>query len=117
MLSANQHRRDLTPSPRATVAVQVMLRIAEEVNRKRIEKIRQARLSEAGEETLAKMPKSGNDAEAIIRSRVIAADMMGVSDGYVGLAKRVKEASPQLLEAGQGHSFRDVSLLIVPSHI
>ena len=98
VLSANQHRRDLTPSQRAVVAFDLQPRIAEDVNRSRIEKIRQARLNEAKGETLPKMAKSGDSAQEPISSRVIAADMMGVSHGYVGLAKRVKEASPELFE-------------------
>ena len=75
-----------------------MPRIAEGVNRKRIEKIRQARSGEPAEETLPNLAKSGNEAEGPVSSRVIAAHMMGVSHGYVGLAKRVKEASPELFE-------------------
>ena len=99
VLSANQHRRDLTPSQRGVIALDLMPRIAVDTNRKRIEKIRQARLDGQEGETLELIPKSGSRAEEPVSSRVIAADIMGVNDRYVGLAKRVKEASPELLEA------------------
>lgn len=42
--SAKQHRRDRTASQRAAVPVAFMPRTTEDINRKRIEKIRQAGL-------------------------------------------------------------------------
>ena len=49
---------------------------------------------------MTKMTRSGGDVEGTASSRAVAADTMGVSGGYVGLAKRVKEAaSPELSEA------------------
>ena len=78
--------------------MELVPRIAEDVNRKRIEKIRQARLDQPEGETLGNSPKTGTEPEAAVSSRVIAASMMGVNDNYVGLAQRVKQASPQLFE-------------------
>lgn len=85
-------------SSSAAGAVGLVPRIAEDVNRKRIEKIRQARLDQPEGETLGNSPKTGTEPEAAVSSRVIAASMMGVNDNYVGLAQRVKQASPQLFE-------------------
>ena len=98
MLSANQHRRDLTPTQRAVVALELMPRIAEDVNRERIEKLQQTLARKAGRECLANSPNTQAEPESPISSRVIAANMMGVGDNYVGLAKRVKEASLELFE-------------------
>ena len=98
VLSANQHRRDLTPSQRAVVAVEVMPRIAEDVNLERIEKLRRTLAREADGECLELLPNTGECDEPRVSSRVIAADMMGVSDRYVALAKRVRDASPELFE-------------------
>ena len=78
--------------------MELVPRVAEDVNRKRIEKIRQARLSEGDGQTLANSPRSGGELDGPISSRAIAADMMGVNDRYVGLAKWVREASPELFE-------------------
>ena len=98
MLSANQHRRDLTPSQRAAVALEAMRRIAEDVNWQRIEKLQQTLARKADGECLELLPNTGECDEPRVSSRVIAADMMGVSDRYVALARRVRDASPKLFE-------------------
>ena len=90
---------DLTASQRAVVGFDLQPRIADDVNRKRIEKIRQARLNEGGGQTLSKMSRSADAGDGAVSSRAIAADIMGVSEGYIHLAKRVKEASPELFES------------------
>lgn len=98
VLSSNQHRRNLTPSQRAVVANETQPLIAEDVNSKRIEKIRQARLRASSGETLSILTGSGTETFSVVTSRAIAADMMGVSTGYVGHTKRIKEADPELYE-------------------
>lgn len=98
VLSSNQHRRDLDPSQRAVVAVDLLPRISEDVNQKRIEKLRQTLQAKADGECQPNLANTQTDEEKPVTSRVIAADIMGVSHGYVGLAKRLKEASPDLFE-------------------
>ncbi|MBT3381441.1 MAG: ParB N-terminal domain-containing protein [Lentisphaerae bacterium] len=98
VLSANQHRRDLTASQRAAVAVDILPEISEDVNRKRIEKIRQARLATSGNQTMANSPESDTNVNAAVTARALAGNMMGVGDNYVGLAKRLKEDAPDLFE-------------------
>ena len=98
VLSSNQHRRDLTSSQRAAVAVDILPQISEDVNQKRIEKIREARLSAAGNQTMENSPESESAEDSPITARALAGDMMGVNDSYVGLAKRLKDASPELFE-------------------
>ena len=98
VLSSNQHRRDLTSSQRAAVAVDILPQISEDVNQKRIEKIREARLSAAENQTMENSPESGTTEDSPITARALAGDMMGVNDSYVGLAKRIKDASPELFE-------------------
>jgi len=67
-------------------------------NRKRIEKLRRTLAAKAGNECVANSLHTGSSAAGVPRARVIAADMMGVGDNYVGLAKRIKDASPELFE-------------------
>ena len=45
VLSSNQHRRDLSPSQRAVVALTLIPEISEKVAAERIEKIREYRLN------------------------------------------------------------------------
>ena len=98
MRGANQHRRDLTASQRAAVAVELIPRITEDVNRKRIEKLEQTLARKTDSECMENSPDTQEPTESPIRSRAIAGDIMGVNDNYVGLAKRLKEASPELFE-------------------
>ena len=72
--------------------------ISETVNRRRIEKLRRTRAEDPSDETLSILTRSGDKAAETVSSREIAADMMGVSEGYVGHAKRIKEQSPPLFE-------------------
>ena len=96
VLSSNRHRRKLTPSQRAVVANEILPKIAGDVNQKRIEKIRQTKRQQASGDTLPILAKCPENDETKISSRVIAAHMMGVSSGYVGDAKRIKEADLEL---------------------
>ncbi|MBT3377469.1 MAG: hypothetical protein HN742_34675 [Lentisphaerae bacterium] len=96
VLSSNQFRRKLSTSQCAVVAFDIMPKIAERVNSKRIEKIRQAMLLRSSGKTLEISPKTTDDAAKPISSRAIAADMLGVNDNYVGHAKRIKEADLDL---------------------
>jgi len=98
VLSSNQHRRNLTPSQRAIVAFDILPRIAEDTNLKRIEKLRETLARKAGGECSAISPNTQRELERTVSSRAIAADMMGVSENYVGHAKRIKEADPELYE-------------------
>ena len=96
VLSSNQHRRHLTASQRAVVANEAQPMVAVEVNAKRIEKIRQARLQQLAREFPSILTGSPDSALSPTESRAIAADMMGVSSGYVSHARRIKEADPEL---------------------
>ena len=70
--------------------------VAAEVNAKRIEKIRQARLQQLAGESPSILTGSPGSALSPTESRAIVADMMGVSSGYVSHARRIKEADPEL---------------------
>ena len=78
VLSANQHRRDLTASQRAAAAADLIPRIAEDVNRKRVERLRHTLARKAGGECLAKSPNTEGEPDTPVSSRVVAASMMGV---------------------------------------
>ena len=78
--------------------MELVPRIAEDVNRKRIERLQQTLARKAGGECLANSPNTQVEPESPVSSRVIAASMMGVGDNYVGLAKRVREPSREFFE-------------------
>ena len=62
------------------------------------ERLRQTLARKAGGECLGEVPNTGNGDEEPVSSRALAAHMMEVGDNYVGLAKQVREASPELFE-------------------
>ena len=84
MLSANQHRREMSKFPRAAVAVQLLPLISEDVLDKRVAMITATQRQRQGGEIVALMPQSPPEGAGSLRSRAIAADLMGVSDRYVG---------------------------------
>ena len=98
VLNVNQYHRELTKSQRAAVAVELIPYISEDVNRRRIEKIRAARqrAKQAEGETWTLMSGSPNEADAAARARDIAAQIMGVSGTYVQMALRGKGEAPDL---------------------
>jgi len=96
VLASNQHRRHLTASQRAVVAHEAQPMIAADVNAKRIEKIRETKRRQASGDTMSILTECGAETPPPITSRAIAADVMGVSSGYVAHAKRIKEADPEL---------------------
>lgn len=57
-----------------------------------------ARTDDQKKETLPNLARSPQTGADRVNSRVLAGDLMGVSHGYVGAAKRLKEASPDLFE-------------------
>lgn len=98
VLSSNQHRRKLTPSQRSVVARDIMPKVAEDVNGKRIEKLRATLARKAEGECSVRLPNTQSGNDPVIDSRVIAGDMMGVSATYVDRAIRVGREDPALLE-------------------
>jgi len=98
VLSSNQHRRNLTLSQRGVVAFDIMPKIAQDVNQKRIEKLRETLARKAGGECSVILTNTQGEAGSLVDSRVLAGDIMGVSASYVGHAKRIKEADPELYE-------------------
>ena len=98
VLSSNQHRRNLTPSQRGIVAFDITPGIARDVNRKRIEKLRETLARKAGGECLTISSNTQSEVDRPVSTRAIAADMMGVSENYVEHAKRIKEADAELFE-------------------
>ena len=97
VLSSNQHRRKLSASQRGVVANETQPMVSEDVNAKRIEKIRQTMLEKASGKTSSRLIRTTQEGpKPVVSSQAIVADMLGVSTGYVGHAKRIKEADPEL---------------------
>ena len=69
-----------------------------EVEKHRIENISAARklLGHKDTETVALMPQSNLGPDGSVRTRDIAAQMMGVSEAYAGWAARVQREDPEL---------------------
>lgn len=89
VVSRNLHRRSLTPSQRATIAVDVKDRLNGEYKERSL-----ANLGWGGKNP-HRVPNIGNSAANAERE---AAGMMDVSHGYVSDASRVRAASPELFE-------------------
>jgi len=103
VLAANQFHRQMTSSQRAVVAANLLPHIAGDVNRKRIEKIRQARLRKLGRESLTLVSRSPEGEAEVVSSRQIAADRMEVSEGYINMVQRLqREASDVIPEIFAG---------------
>ena len=98
VLDANVHRRELSKSQRAAVAAILVPVLAEDVAAERIEKIRAARLAALGGEIRSSLTQSPSSTQSTVRSRDLAAQMMGVSTGYVQHALRVQRERPDLFE-------------------
>ncbi|WP_165250169.1 hypothetical protein [Paludisphaera soli] len=91
VLAENEVRRDLTPSQRAALAVEVKKRLGEEYRERSI-----ANLKYSGEEAKDRVTKIGN---SMANAQAEAAEALGVSKGYVHDAERIEETSPQTFEA------------------
>ena len=98
VIAANQHRRELSKSLRAVVAVDLLPHISKDVNRKRIEKLKQSLAARREGECLSQMTNTRSDSGAAVSARAVAADIMGVSDGYVGYAQQLQRDAPELFE-------------------
>ena len=98
VLSANQHRRELTKSQRAVVAMDLLPMVSEKVARERLEKIRKTWEAKREGGWVELMPPNLGEADGRTLARAVAADMMGVSDRYVQYAVRVRREDPALLE-------------------
>ena len=98
VLSANQHRRELTKSQRAVVAMGLLPMVSEEVAQERLEKIRKTWEAKRDAGWWELMPTNLDEADGPTRARAVAADMMGVSDRYVQYAVRVQREDAALLE-------------------
>ena len=98
VLSVNQNRRELSKSQRAKVAVELLLLISEDVNRKRIERLRETlRLKQTGESMLLVADTPDGVSEPVL-ARVLVADLMGVSGVYVQMALQLQRANPAMFE-------------------
>jgi phage N-6-adenine-methyltransferase len=97
VLSRNLHRRHLTSSQRAVLALEVEPLFAEAARERQRRAAGQtnAKLNRAHDETLtSRLTEALDRAEA----REQAAKVANVSTGYVSYAKQVAQASPELLE-------------------
>ena len=98
VLSVNQNRRELSKSQRAKVAVELLPLISEDVNRKRIERLRETlRLKQTGESMLL-VADTPDDATGTVLARSLAADLMGVSGAYVQMAIQLKRLNHDMFE-------------------
>lgn len=97
VLAANQFHRQMNASQRAVVAGNLLPHIADDVNEKRIEKIRQYQLTKSEKQTLTGLSGSGNADGTEVSSRQIAADIMQVSEGYINMVQRLQREAPELI--------------------
>jgi hypothetical protein len=84
VLSHNLHRRHLTTSQRAAIAVDVLPMFEEEARKRQGQRT----------DLLADRPKS----DSAIHARDAAADALNVGSRTVGRAKQIKEADPEVFE-------------------
>ena len=108
VVSANLHRRQLTAGQRAAIAAEtkpaIEAEIQEEMIKKQAKEARRAVQSLGGVDlnrmTIGCLPKIGNGLTSTggRNARAEAACLMGVSNGYVSDALRIKEASPEIFE-------------------
>ena len=98
VFSANQYHRDMTPSQRAAVAALLLPHIAEGVNQKRIEKLRETLRQKQTGECLMNSSNTQDAAAEPVSAHTIAAHMMRVSRAYVVSACRVLRDAPELFE-------------------
>jgi len=96
VISANQHRRDLSKPQRAAVATDLMPMMSGDINQKRIARLRKTLAAKKDGECLLKIANTQNTADKVVSARAIAADLMGVSSAYVGRAIQLKRESPEL---------------------
>ena len=95
---SSQHHRKMGKTQRATVAAILMPHISPDVWQRRAEKISQIRRGTTPDEVRALIPESEDGANPEVRERIIAAQIMGVSDRYVGDALRLQSEDPELFE-------------------
>lgn len=88
VVSLNVHRRSLSPSQRAALAVDLLPALEEEARRRQLSGLKQ------GDDSPLVPPGTNGDG----RSRCQAADLLGVGETSVGRAKRVKRDDPDLFE-------------------
>jgi len=78
------------------VAVNLLPHISEDVNEQRIEKLKQTLAAKQAGECMSQMTDTQSTSESTVTARAIAADIMGVSDGYVGRAQQLERDAPEL---------------------
>jgi hypothetical protein len=83
----NTHRRNLSPSQRACIAVDLLPKLEEEARKRQLSKLKQ--FSNNG---------SGNFPERTGNARDFAAQLLNVNPHYVSDAKRVKQERPDLYD-------------------
>ena len=97
--NANRFQRDLEKSQRATIAVRLIPYISPETEQKRLERLKATWERKREEGSLeASLSASRQSKEPEVRTRAIAAQIMGVSEAYVRDALRVQRESPELFE-------------------
>ena len=99
MVNVNRYRRGLTKSQCGAVAARLEPHISPGVEKRRIEKIKAAWAQKREGGCLPNLANNLNaDPGGVVSARAIAAQIMGVSDRYVGDAMRVQRESPELFE-------------------
>ena len=96
VVNVNKHRRGLSKSQCAAVAVELLPYLSADINRDRIEKLRET-LRKKREGECSKLMSNTQSAEPeVVDAYRIAGALMGVSHTYVVLAARVKREDPEL---------------------
>ena len=98
VVSSNRCRRDLNKSQLAAVGSRLLPRLSPEIQAERVRKTSEARRKAGQSEIWELVPGSDETTANEVRARVVAADMVGVSDRYVADAARLEREAPELFE-------------------
>jgi len=98
VFSVNQQRRELSTSQRAAIAAQILPFISAEVQAKRVARIAATQRQRQEGEIQSVLTGSPPGQPEGLTARAIAADIMGVADGYVAEAVRLQRDAPALFE-------------------
>ena len=96
VVNVNRHRRGLTKSQCAAVAVELLPYLCADINRDRIRKLRETLRRKREGECSPLMANTQTGDREVVDVYVIAGEIMNVGHTYVTMAARVKREDPEL---------------------